>query len=112
MKLDDIKRLTVAVSCGDTALENAEIRSAYAGDLMSDVLARVWEQELLITGLSNPQAVHTAQIMEIGAILFVGGKTPDLTTVVLAAKYNIAALTTSKSMFEVCALLYQNGIRA
>lgn len=112
MKLHEIKQLTGAVFCGGAGREDVEIRSAYAGDLMSDVLAKVWRQELLITGLSGPQTVHTAQVMEIGAILFVGGKTPDSTTTALADKYNIAALSTAKGMFEVCVLLYQSGVQA
>ena len=111
MKMCDVRQLTGAVSCGAAGSENAEIRSAYAGDLMSDVLAKAGGQDLLITGLASPQTVHTAQIMEIGAILFVSGKPVDEVTIQLASKYQITVLITSKSMFEVCALLYQNGVR-
>ena len=111
MKLYEIRQLTAAVSCGAVGSDNAEIHSAYAGDLMSDVLAKAGGQDLLITGLTSPQTVHTAQIMEIDAILFVGGKPVDEGTIQLASKYQITVLSTSKGMFEVCALLYQNGVR-
>lgn len=111
MKLYEIRQLTEAVSCGTANSWDTEIYSAYAGDLMSDVLAKAGGQDLLITGLINPQTVHTAQIMEISAILFVGGKPVDEVTIQLASKYQITVLITSKGMFEVCALLYQNGVR-
>ncbi|MEN6530529.1 MAG: hypothetical protein ABFD17_01935, partial [Anaerolineaceae bacterium] len=39
-----------------------EIQGGFAGDLMSDVLASVQAEAVLITGLCNPQVVRTALI--------------------------------------------------
>ena len=50
-----------------------EVIHAFSSDLMSDVLASCQEGDLLITGLINAQAVRTAEVVDIGAIVFVHG---------------------------------------
>ena len=42
-----------------------EIKGGFSGDLMSDVLASVRAEAVLITGLCNPQVVRTALIADI-----------------------------------------------
>ena len=52
------------------------MKSACASDFMSDVLAYVKDQSLLITGMVNPQVVRTAEMMDMKCIIFVRGKVP------------------------------------
>ena len=42
------------------------LRTAFASDMMSDVLAFVKDQSVLLTGLVNPQVVRTADMMADG----------------------------------------------
>ena len=42
--------------------------------MMSDVLAYVKDQAVLLTGLNNPQVVRTAEMMDMVCIVFVRGK--------------------------------------
>ena len=54
-----------------------EVHAACGSDMMSDVLAYVKDQAVLVTGLNNPQVVRTADMMDMICIVFVRGKKPD-----------------------------------
>ena len=87
-----------------------EVTAVKASDLMSDVLTMSDSGVLLITGLTNVQAVRTAEIAELSAIIFVRGKRPEKETIELAEKKNIPLLATHLPMYESCGLLFQNGL--
>ncbi|MCJ7773213.1 MAG: hypothetical protein MUP22_08785, partial [Desulfobacterales bacterium] len=60
-KLEDlITILDAQVLCGEGLL-SVKVKSVSASDMMSDVLAFVKEESLLITGLINQQVVRTAE---------------------------------------------------
>ncbi len=88
-----------------------EIHGACGSDMMSDVLAYVKDQGVLVTGLNNPQVVRTADMMDILCIVFVRGKVPDETILKLATDRNIAVLCTKETMFSACGMLYEKGLR-
>ena len=67
----------------DADLE-VDVHAACGSDMMSDVLAYVKDQGVLLTGLNNPQ---------------------------LAEARDIAVLTTDATMFSACGLLYEKGLR-
>ena len=78
MTVQKIKELLDAqVLCGESLLER-EVHTACGSDMMSDVLAFVKEQAVLLTGLVNPQVIRTAEMMDMQCIVFVRGKQPDL----------------------------------
>ncbi|MEC9489320.1 MAG: hypothetical protein UMU04_00095 [Halanaerobiales bacterium] len=87
-----------------------EVKNACGADLMSDVLAFSNEKTLLLTGLTNPQVVRTAEMVGIKVIIFVRGKEPQIETISLANQLNIFLYSTDKPLFEACGLLYKNGI--
>jgi predicted transcriptional regulator len=111
MTIGDISKLLEAevLCCGERL--DSDVHTACGSDMMSDVLAFVKDQAVLLTGLLNPQVVRTAEMMDIICIVFVRGKKPDDNIVELAAEKNIAVLTTSNRMFEACGILYENGLR-
>jgi len=106
-KIKDI--LEAYVITGETQLET-EVFSACGSDMMSDVLAYVKEQSVLLTGLINPQVVRTAQMMDMHCIVFVRGKQPDKEVINLAKDYGIVLLGTTQRMFTACGLLYEHGL--
>jgi predicted transcriptional regulator len=108
--LEDVRKVLDAefIACGE--LLQRSVRMACGSDLMSDVLAFVKSDSLLLTGLTNPQVVRTAEMAELGAICFVRGKKPDEQTIKLAEVNNIPMLTTPLSMFEACGRLYREGV--
>jgi len=111
MTIGDIaKYLDCEVLCGTGRLDS-EVHTACGSDMMSDVLAFVKDQAVLLTGLLNPQVVRTAEMMDIICIVFVRGKKPDDSIVTLADQKHIAILTTDYRMFEACGILYENGLK-
>ena len=87
------------------------LRTAFASDMMSDVLAFVKEQAVLLTGLVNPQVVRTAEMMDMKVIVFVRGKVPGDAILDLARELDIVVLKTELEMFTSCGKLYQAGLR-
>jgi len=112
MLLSEIKNVLGAEFLGnDESLLEKDIVTAFGSDLMSDVLAFVEEQTMLLTGLINSQVIRTAEMMDITAICFVRGKMPAEDVIELANEKGIAILSTPKTMYTSCGLLYTNGIR-
>jgi predicted transcriptional regulator len=88
-----------------------EVKTAFGADLMSDVLAFAKSGSMLLTGLTNPQVVRTADILDIAAIIMVRGKKPPAETIQLAEDLKIPILSTKLILFETAGRLYENGIR-
>jgi predicted transcriptional regulator len=101
--------LAAELITGEAGLD-AEVKSACGSDMMSDVLAFVKDQSVLITGLVNPQVVRTAEMMDMRCIVFVRGKRPDASVIQLAEERGIVLLCTDYRMFVACGLLYSHGL--
>lgn len=110
MKLSEIQKILDAEVLTDIAWEDVEVHSAFGCDLMSDVLAFVKDQSLLLTGLINPQVVRTAEMLDISVIVFVRGKKPTPEMVELAAKLNMILFCTEKSLYTSSGLLFNAGL--
>ena len=111
MKIIEIQKLLDAeILCGSESLEK-EIHSACGSDMMSDVLAYVKDQAVLLTGLVNAQVIRTAEMMDMKCIVFVRGKQPDEDMIELAVERDIVLLGTKLEMFTACGLLYKNGLK-
>ena len=110
MLIREIKEILEAeLITGESCLD-AEVKSACGSDMMSDVLAFVKDQSMLITGLVNPQVVRTAEMMDMHCIVFVRGKRPDACVIALAEERGIALMCTNHRMFVACGLLYTQGL--
>ena len=110
MRLEEVARLVGAKVCTGEELLDTDIDSAFASDMMSDVLAYAQDQALLLTGLNNPQAVRTALMLDMSCILFVRGKEPAEEVVSLAKLSHIAVLSTACTMYEASGKLYAAGL--
>ena len=86
------------------------VYSACGSDMMSDVLAFVKDQAVLITGLVNAQVIRTAEMMDMVCIVFVRSKLPTQEMIDLARESGIVLLTTDKRMYDACGILYTNGL--
>lgn len=111
MKISDIVGILDAEVLTPEADLEREVHTACGSDMMSDVLAYVKDQAVLVTGLNNPQVVRTASMMDMVCIVFVRGKQPDSQILQLANQLDIAVLATTHAMFPACGLLYQAGLR-
>lgn len=112
MKAKKIAELLDAkIICGEEYADR-EVYTACASDMMSDVLAYVKDQAVLVTGLCNVQTIRTAQMMDMVCIVFVRDKKPDETMIKLAREREIILIIASQTMFGACAVLSQAGLKA
>jgi len=88
------------------------MKTAFSSDLMSDVLAFVEEDTVLITGLINNQVIRTAEMLDLKAIIFVRGKVPAEDVIKMAEVKDITLLRTKFTLFETSGILYNNGLGA
>ena len=110
MKISTIKDLLEAdVVCGEESLEN-HVYSACGSDMMSDVLAFVKDQAVLLTGLVNSQVIRTAEMMDMVCIVLVRSKLPTPEMIDLAKESGIVLLSSKKRMYDACGILYTNGL--
>ncbi|MBQ8415289.1 MAG: hypothetical protein IJX13_00085 [Clostridia bacterium] len=110
MKISEIQALLEAeVVCGEDHLDR-EVYSACGSDMMSDVLAYVKDQAVLLTGLVNPQVVRTAEMMDMICIVFVRSKSPTEEMIALAKESGMVLLKSRKRMYEACGKLYAGGL--
>lgn len=110
MKLSDVlQAIDGRLITKDTDLD-IEVQMGCGADLMSDVLAFTHADTLLLTGLTNPQVVRTADMAGIRAIIFVRGKLPPSETVVLAEEKGIPLLASKYTLYETCGRLYRTGL--
>lgn len=111
MKLIEIQELLDAEILSGHEYLDREVTNAFAADLMSDVLAFVDDKTLLLTGLTNPHTIRTAEMMDINSIVFVRGKKPDEETLKMAEENQVVTMTTKEIMFVASGLLYEKGLR-
>ena len=110
MKISEIRDLLDAeVLCGEDQLDR-EVTSACCSDMMSDVLAYVKDQGVLLTGLVNAQVIRTANMMDMHCVVFVRSKKPSEEMIELAEECGIAVLNSSLRAYVACGILWQAGL--
>lgn len=110
MKIREILSILDGELLTGEELLDVEVKTACGSDMMSDVLAYVKDQSVLITGLLNQQAIRTAAMMDMDCVVFARGKVPDRFIIACAEENGIAVITTSHRMFTACGLLYKAGL--
>lgn len=103
--LAEVRDLLEAEVCWAPDL-TAQVSAVGAADLMSDVLAFGRPGMLLLTGLNTPQAVRTAALTDLPAVVFVRGKQPGPDVLAMAQQAGLPVLSTPLTMFEASGRLY------
>lgn len=96
--------------CGEHRKTDS-VKRAFCSDLMSDVLTLNSNNILLITGLSNVQAIRTAEMADISYILFVRDKRITEEMLKLASENDMVLLGCKSSMFKVAGELFAAGLQ-
>ncbi|MCE5237301.1 hypothetical protein LLH23_02285 [bacterium] len=91
--------------------DGAEVDGCFAADLMSDVLAFAQPDSVLVTGLTTDQAVRTAAIKHLIAVVVIEGKEVGSDMVEAAREQEMPLFRTHLSKYEACGLLLQAGLR-
>lgn len=111
MKLDRIREiLNAKVIAGESELDR-DVEYGYSCDLMSDVLAYVQSNVVLLTGLVHPQVIRTAEMLDIHAIVVVRGKEPSEELIEMANRRDIVIMTTGHSLFTASGMLFDGGLK-
>lgn len=115
MKMKDILAIVDGkpVFVNDPHVYEIDFQSAFGSDLMSDALCQLRdadEKVLLITGLANMQIIHTANTLDLAAILIVRGKTIDEHLIQGAKMNDVSIFKTDYTMYETCGRLYEKGL--
>ena len=110
MKISEIRELLGAEVLAGESLLDGEVASACCSDMMSDVLAYVKDQGVLITGLVNSQVIRTANMMDMLCVVFVRAKMPSDEMVELAKECGIVMMRSERRAYEACGILWQAGL--
>ncbi len=110
MDIKALVKISEGILLNPSANLNREIAGVFAADLMSDVLASIQPDAVLLTGLCNPQVIRTAVMADVAAVVVVRGKTLPEATINLAISEGIPLIKTNKGMFEMCGLLFNQGL--
>ncbi len=110
LKLSNVLQIIDGRLITEDADLETEVQMGCGADLMSDVLAFTHAGTLLLTGLTNPQVVRTADMAGIKAIVFVRGKLPPAETVALAQEKGIPLIASKYTLYETCGKLYKAGL--
>lgn len=112
MKLADIIRLTEAKLIVGNEVDELDLKRAFSSDLMSDVLTLETDNILLITGLTNPQLIRTAEMADIEVVLLARNKKASPEMIELAREVGLILLETSYSIYRASGVLFTNGLEA
>lgn len=88
-----------------------EVKGAYIGDLLSDVMANAKPGYVWITVQVHPNIVAVASLKDICGIILVSGREPDPETISKAAAEGIPVLSSTLFGFELAGRLFELGIR-
>ena len=110
MKIKDIAQLLNAEILTPEISTETEVHTACGSDMMSDVLAYVKDQAVLVTGLNNPQVIRTADMMDMVCVVFVRSKMPSPEMLELAREHEMVVLSTDLRMYDACGRLYKAGL--
>ncbi|MDW7759805.1 MAG: DRTGG domain-containing protein [Acidobacteriota bacterium] len=105
-----VARLDLTVFAGENGLQRA-VKSGYAGDLLSDVMARGGENVLWITIQIHPNIVAVAVLKDLAGVVISGGRTPEPETVQRAEKEGLPLLGSALGAFELAGRLHGLGLR-
>ena len=110
MKLKELaERLNLELTTPNAPMD-AEVKTGYSSDLLSDVLANSVEGDLWVTRQTHLNIVAIAVMRDLSGILLVNGAQPDPDTLEKAAEKMIPILRTTLPTFESVGRMHQLGV--
>lgn len=110
MNIDKILKLINAVQLNDIN-NNIDINLAIASDSLYDIMISNSKNIILVTSKIDSAIINAVEIIKIKCIVLTSGKRIDNYWINKATQNGISILRTKYSMFNVCGILYENGIR-
>jgi hypothetical protein len=110
IKLKELaERMGLELKTQNIPLEG-EVKTGYASDLLSDVLANSIEGDLWVTRQTHLNIVAIAVMRDLSGILLVNGAQPDPDTLEKAAEKMIPIFRTTLPTFEIVGRMHQLGV--
>ncbi len=106
MTIGKVIELLDAKPIGNVDMDR-EIDTICGSDMMSDVLAFIKKDALLLTGLTNLQTIRTAEMMDVVCVCFIRGKEPNDEMIEMAEDCGIYLIKSGLRMYEACGILYK-----
>jgi hypothetical protein len=111
MKLQEIVETIDGKVISNGNSRDTGFETAFASDLMSDVLTLKNDNVVLITGLATLQTIRTAEMADINCVIFVRNKKVSPEMIDLAVEAGIGLVECGYTMFRASGLLYQAGLK-
>jgi hypothetical protein len=86
--------------------------TGYTSDLLSCVMTGAQTGGLWITLQSHVNIVAVGALIELSAIIITENAMPDENTIVRANEQGIALLLSEQNSYQVCGLLWEQGLRS
>jgi hypothetical protein len=112
MKLRELVELLQGQVMSPNVNLEKEIPCAFSSDLISDILMCTKEATLLLTGLTNPQVIRLADMIDLLGIVFVRGKIPPEELIKMAEERDLPLISTKMTMYRSSGILYNSGLRS
>ncbi len=103
------KALDLEVVSGHRGLKR-QIKGAYCGDLLSDVIANSREGDVWITIQTHQNVVAVAVLKEHACVIIAGSREPDEDTKKKSDQEGVPLLRGKEDSFRLCCRLYELGI--
>jgi hypothetical protein len=107
--LETVQKLALTPRTADAG--DVEITGGYCSDLLSDVLKNAKSGFIWVTNQKHQNCVAVASLLDLCAVIIVGGVEPDAETLEKAASEQVPLYTTTESAFDIAGRLYEMGIR-
>ncbi len=101
------------IDCIDGVVVNGHERLAekfngvYISDLLSDVMGHAQEGNVWLTIQTHNNVVAVALLLNLAAVVFTAGNTPDASTIEKGREEGVVLLSTKLSTFEAAGRIYQ-----
>ena len=100
-----IKSLELTLLTDPSTLKQ-EIRGAYCGDLLSDVLANSTPGNIWITIQRHRNVIAVASLINLCGVVITGNRRPDADTLATAEKEGLPVFTTPLNNYAAAGRLY------
>ncbi len=108
MKVSELAEKLGLKSTND--LYDKEVHGVFISDMVSDIVAGTQPGNLLITIQTHKNLIAAANLVDVSAVVFVRGKTPQEGVIQLADRAQISLFTTDLSAWELAIKLHDLGI--
>ena len=101
----------LAKACGFTYfngenLSAREVGGAYCCDLLSWVIGRAEEEDVLVTVMSNPNVMAVAVMADLPCVVLAEGVRPDAAALEKAIQNDIIVLSSEKTTYQTAIMIH------